>query len=78
MEALRHRYFPKTFLWRGHQFYVYAVERCWSVARPSLRGRIERHYFRVRCKEGTFDIYQDVRNNTWHFHQRVEEKEAGR
>ena len=64
MQERRHGYFPKVFVWRGHRYYVHAVERCWTVSRRG--GRVDRHYFRVRCKEGTFKLYQDVRHNTWH------------
>jgi len=97
MRERRHGYFPKTFVWRGQRYDVYAVERCWTVSRPPLfpphwgggKG-VERHCFRVRCsfgevypeqgrgaqgrpfdsaqgrREGTFEVYQDVRHNTWH------------
>jgi len=82
MRERRHGYFPKSFTWRGHRYDVYAVERCWTVSRRSRGGRVERHCFRVRCSfgsaqdrpfgsaqdryEGTFEVYQDVRHNTWH------------
>jgi len=66
MRERRHSYFPKVFIWRGHRYDVYAVERCWTVSRRGWGGRVERHCFRVRCSEGTFDVYQDVRHNTWH------------
>jgi len=74
MRKRRHGYFPKTFVWRGHRYDVYAVERCWTVSRRGRDGRVERHCFRVRCsfgsaqdrREGTFEVYQDVRHNTWH------------
>lgn len=77
MRERRHGYFPKSFTWRGRRYDVYAVERCWTVSRRSLGGRVERHCFRVRCsfgsardrqdrREGTFEVYQDVRHNTWH------------
>ena len=80
MRKRRHGYFPKTFVWRGHRYDVYAVERCWTVSRRGRDGRVERHCFQVRCsfgsaqdrregatvREGTFEVYQDVRHNTWH------------
>jgi len=82
MRERRHGYFPKAFTWRGHRYDVYAVERCWTVSRRRRGGRVDRHYFRVRCsfgaaqdrpfgsaqdrREGTFEVYQDVRHNTWH------------
>ncbi len=82
MRERRHGYFPKSFTWRGRRYDVYAVERCWTVSRRRRGGRVERHCFRVRCSfdpaqdgpfdsaqdrhEGTFEVYQDVRHNTWH------------
>src|SRR5512141_1085101 len=61
MQEKRFGYFPKTFRWHGKRYDVQAVERCWTVA-----NRAPRLYFRVRCNEGLFDLYQDVRGNTWH------------
>ncbi len=69
MRERRHGYFPQTFIWRGHRYDVQAVERCWTVSRPGWGGRVEQHRFRVRCREGAFEIYQDVRQNTWHIQQ---------
>jgi len=66
MRERRHRYFPKLFVWRGQRYHVDAVERCWTVSRRSRGGQVERHCFRVRCPQGTFEVYQDVRCNTWH------------
>ena len=56
----RFGYFPKTFRWHGKHYVVDAVERCWNATRqaPQL-------CFRVRCREGVFDLYQNVRDNTW-------------
>ena len=86
MRERRHGYFPKAFIWRGQRYDVYAVERCWTVSRPPFfplqwggwKGG-ERHCFRVRCSfgsaqdrhEGTFEVYQDVRHNTWHLQRQV-------
>lgn len=68
MRERRHRFFPKVFVSRGHRYDIYAVERCWT----ELRGeRVERRCFRVRCREGSFDLYQDVRHNTWHLQRQV-------
>ena len=69
MRERRHGYFPKAFVWRGHRYDVHAVERCWTIARRG--GRVDRHCFRVRCREGTFEVYQDARHNTWHLQRRV-------
>ncbi len=71
MRKRRHGYFPQQFVWRGRRYDVHAVERCWTVSRRSRGNRVERHCFRVRCAEGTFDLYQDARNNTWHMQRRV-------
>jgi hypothetical protein len=71
MRERRHGYFPKAFTWRGQRYDVSAVERCWTVSRQRWGGRVERHCFRVRCPEGTFEVYQDVRHNTWHLQQQV-------
>lgn len=85
----RHGYFPKLFAWRGRRYDVYAVERCWTVSRAKLGGRVERYCFRVRCTvraarvrarsqlgdlhtEAKFEIYQDVRENTWHMLREVD------
>jgi hypothetical protein len=56
----RFGYFPKVFRWHGKHYDVQAVERCWTKAKtaPLL-------CFRVRCNEGIFDLYQNVRDNTW-------------
>jgi hypothetical protein len=62
----RFGYFPQRFLWRGRDYLVHRVESCWTVKRGGLFGRVERLCFRVHCREGVFDVYQDVRGNTWH------------
>ena len=66
MRARRFGYFPRTFVWRGREFSVEAVERCWTTGSRRNGGRTERHYFQVRCAEGTFDLFQDLIHNTWH------------
>ena len=71
MRERRHGYFPKVFIWRGHRYHVHAVKRCWTVSKRGRGGRVERHCFRVCCREGTFEIYQDVRHNTWHLQRQV-------
>jgi hypothetical protein len=65
MVSKRFGYFPQAFTWRGRHYNVHAVERCWTVSRRWL-WEVERHCFRVRCAEGTFELYQDVKKNTWH------------
>ena len=71
MRERKHSYFPKAFVWRGHRYNVHAVERCWTVSRRSRDGRVEQHRFRVRCREGTFEVYQDVRHNIWYMQRQV-------
>jgi len=66
MQARRFSYFPRTFMWRGHRFNVCAVERCWTTGTRQRDGRVQRHYFRVRCAEGTFELFQNLIHNTWH------------
>ncbi len=60
IQEKRFGYFPQRFRWRGHVYEVQAVERCWTKANgnPHL-------CFRVRCLEGVFELYQNVRANTW-------------
>ena len=71
MRSRRHGYFPKLFVWRGQRYHVDAVERCWTVSKRSRGNKVERHCFRVRCRQGTFEVYQDVRHNTWHLQKQV-------
>jgi len=66
MQRNRFGYFPRTFLWRGRRYEVSAVKRCWTTGARQWGGRVQRHYFRVRCVEGDFDLFQDLRHNTWH------------
>jgi hypothetical protein len=66
MVERRFRYFPRVFRWRGRRYEVEAVEQCWTVSRSAWRRRVERHFFRVQCAGGTFELYQEVRTNTWH------------
>jgi hypothetical protein len=70
MVRRRFEYYPSVFRWRGRFFRVHDVERCWTRSRRGTwrdrRRRVERHFFQVRCDGGTFEIYQDLRANTWH------------
>jgi hypothetical protein len=61
IQEKRFGYFPKAFRWRGKRYDVQAIERCWTAAKRSPHL-----CFRVRCNEGIFDLYQNVRDNTWH------------
>jgi len=62
----RFRYFPRLFRWRGQRYEVESIDRCWVVARPGWRRRVERRFFRVQCGSGTYDLYQDLRTGIWH------------
>ncbi|MBI1801452.1 MAG: hypothetical protein HYR71_07470 [Chloroflexi bacterium] len=62
----KHGYFPQRFRWHGHMYIVNCVERCWTVKSRRWGRWVERLCFRVRCPEGVFDVYQDLRGNTWH------------
>ena len=61
VQEKRFGYFPKAFRWQGKRYHVEAVERCWAKSR-----QVPRLYFRVRCRDGIFDLYQDLRADTWH------------
>lgn len=67
--ARRHNYFPRRFLWRGKQYDVHAVERAWTEMRRG--GKDARHFFRVKCAEGRFDLFQDVDLNAWYLARRL-------
>jgi hypothetical protein len=63
----RHNYFPKRFMWRGKRYDVFTVERAWTKTKRKTTW----HFFRVRCKEGTFDIFQDTKLNAWYLAAQV-------
>jgi hypothetical protein len=66
MLELRQGYFPKRFVWREQEYEVRAVERTWTVKRRIGKEKLlERRVFRVRCAEGTFEIYWDVQQEVW-------------
>ena len=65
MRQRRFGYFPHVFAWRGQEYHVEAVEHCWTLSRRADGGRIEGHCFRVRCRQGTFELFQDARAGTW-------------
>jgi len=71
MRERRYGYFPKAFISHGQRYDVYAVERCWTVSRWQRGKRAERRCFRVRCRCGRFDLYQDVQHNTWHLQRQA-------
>lgn len=62
----RFSYFPRVFLWRGQRYEVQRVERCWTVSHRGWKRSVQQLRFRVRCGEETFEVYQDLKTNTWH------------
>lgn len=70
----RHGYVPRRFVWRGCRYDVTAVERCWTISRPGLGGRVRRLAFRVRFRsrsdnpgvERMATIYRDLKHNAWY------------
>jgi hypothetical protein len=58
-------YFPKAFVWRGRRHVVQAVEHCWTVSRRHWLGRVEQHCFRVRTREATYVLAQDLVRDSW-------------
>lgn len=56
----RFGYFPQRFQWRGHAHQVQQVERTWTKM-----GKSAQLCFRVRCREGVFDLTQSVKTNIW-------------
>ena len=60
IQEKRFGYFPKVFRWRGKRYDVQRVEQCWNAPRADAHV-----CFRVRCEEGAFYLYQNVRDNTW-------------
>ncbi len=54
--------FPAVFQWRGRDYRVQTVERCWTVAaRDGTRFR-----FRARCAEGTFSLSYHLTSDCWY------------
>jgi hypothetical protein len=62
----RYCYLPQLFRWRGRYYDVHAVERCWTVVRRRRSVSVQRRSFRVQCGDGTFDLYHDLRVDSWH------------
>ncbi len=58
----RHNYFPQRFMWRGQEYTVYTVERVWT----QLKRKGAWHCFRVHCRSGTYDLFQDTHLNAWY------------
>lgn len=82
VQEKRFGYFPKAFRWHGKRYDVQAIERTWARGfaawnqavprddslknRAKRSRRVPRLYFRVRCRDGIFDLCQDLRADTWH------------
>ncbi len=60
IQEKRFGYFPKRFRWRGKVYDVEQVEQCWTKMKPGPSL-----CFRVRCRENSFELFQDVHANTW-------------
>ncbi len=71
MHRRRHGYFPALFSWGGEEYRVQAVERAWTVSHRRRGNRVEGHCFRVRCRQGTFDLFQDARTGAWRMQRQV-------
>ena len=61
----RFQYLPETFRWRGQRYDIDAVERSWTVAGRGWRRHIQRRFYMVRCGEGVFEIFQDLKTGIW-------------
>lgn len=68
MQAKRFGYFPRAFMWRGKRYEVCdnGVERIWTTGSRAWGSYAQRHYFRVVCVEGTFELFQDITHNLWY------------
>ena len=71
LTARRHNYFPQRFMWRGKNYDVTAVQEVWTKMQRRGTRRSACHYFRVKCREGTFDIFQDTTLNAWYLAAQV-------
>ena len=60
MKDRRYGSFPEVFEWRGRDYRVKIVERCWTV-RDGTRFR-----FRVRCSEGIFSLSYHLATDRWY------------
>ena len=69
--AKENSYFPKAFVWRGQRHVVQAVEQCWTISRRHWLGRVQQHCFRVRTREATYVLAQDLSRDTWRVSQIV-------
>jgi len=65
MVERRFQYFPKVFRWRGRRFQAESVERTW-ISCGRLQSRAARRFFLVRCREGAFELFQDLESGHWY------------
>jgi len=61
----RQNSYPRRFRWRGRNYDVAAVQEAWTKMQRGP-GRSARHYFRVRCTEGIYEIFRDTKLDTWY------------
>ncbi len=66
LTARRHGHYPKRFIWRGVKYEVTSVQEVWTRMQRKGPAKGTRHYFRVRCREGTFQLIQDAARNAWY------------
>lgn len=62
---------PLRFTWQGRQYTVAEILLCWNLRdrwweAPGPDGASDRHYYRLRCKDGLLcDIYYDAAIDDW-------------
>jgi hypothetical protein len=62
MKGRRCGSFPEVFEWRGRDYRVRIVERCWTMT----MGDGTRFRFRVRCSEGIFSLSYHPATDRWY------------
>lgn len=60
MKDRRYGNFPEAFEWRGRDYRVKIVERCWTTSNGT------RFRFRVRCCEGIFNLSYHPATDRWY------------
>jgi hypothetical protein len=74
MRRQQRQLFPQIFTWRGQEYQVEAVERCWTVTHRGRENQVEGYRFRVRARrqadgpsqESIFELFQDAQTGDWH------------
>ena len=61
----RYQYLPETFRWRGLRYDIDEVQRSWTTLGRILRPAVQRRFYLVRCGEGRFEIFQDLKTGVW-------------